>query len=233
MENDEQNPNEQSTEETVKAATPENPPKEETPQEEPPKQEIPRIILQLPAGKKRGTQPGASRGPYNKRKTDNIEEATLVNDEHTQKHNQFKNEAEAERVKYEQGQEPPPNQLPPPPKPEPEPIETETEEVEEEPKYDTDLFNGLFLLKIFDMLFPLVLKGVLSVFNKKAKKLKLANLKLDEDEKEDFEPIADQVAPIIFSKIPPLWLSGMLILYTYSRKISYELGKIPDEEEKK
>ncbi|HXD91882.1 MAG TPA: hypothetical protein VNX01_01645 [Bacteroidia bacterium] len=182
------------------------------------------MLLLNPAQKIRGVKPGEKRGSYNKNKTQQVEDAHIIEDSHAAKLHAFTEQSTQEEVKTEQV--PPP---PPPPQP-----ETKAEEIKEEPfipKYNTVLFNGMFLLKIFNVIFPQLLKGVLVLFGvKKAKKLKTAALKLEEDEQEDFGDMADEVAPYIFGKIPPLALGGILFAYTYTRKAMRELDKIPDEE---
>jgi hypothetical protein len=193
-----------------------------------------KIILQLPPAnmnhKSRGVQKGAKRGGY-KKNTEHIEEATYVNDESTQKLDEFNNEnIQYEEVSAEETKTTPEStQLAPPAPPV---IEVKQPEVIKEfkPKYNTDLFNGLFLIKIFDFIFPHVLKKILVLFGvKKAKRLKPAELKLDDDERGDFNDLADEVAPYIFGKIPPPILLTIFFGYTYSRKTIAALEKLPDE----
>jgi len=182
------------------------------------------MLLLNPPQKTRGVRPGEKRGAYNKNKTQQVEDAHIIEDSHTAKLHDFTQQSQQEEAKTEQA--PPP---PPPPQPEP-----KAEPIKEEPfvpKYNTALFNGMFLLKIFNIIFPQLLKGVLVLFGvKKAKKLKAAAFKLEEDEQEDFSDMADEVAPYVFGKIPPLALGGILFTYTYVRKAMKELDKIPDEE---
>ena len=217
----------QQTEETVYAETQQVeeiiPP--ETPQAEEP------VIISEPATtmqhKSRGVKKGAKRNPY-KKSNAHIEEATIVKDESTQKLDEFNNEnIQYEEVKAEQ---PKASTATAPP------IEPVIEVKQPEavkvfvPKYNTDLFNGLFLIKIFDFVFPHVLKKILVLFGvKKAKQLKPALLKLDDDERGDFTDLADEVAPYIFGKIPPAILLTIFFGYTYSRKTMAALEKLPDE----
>jgi hypothetical protein len=181
----------------------------------------PMLLLNAPQ-KTRGVKPGEKRGSYNKNKTQPVEDAHIIEDSHSAKLNEFTQQSQQEEAKTEQ--------VPPPP-PQPEPKAEEKKEEPFTPKYNTALFNGMFLLKIFNVIFPQLLKGVLVLFGvKKAKKLKAVALKLEEDEQEDFEDMADEVAPYIFGKIPPLALGGILFAYTYTRKAMRELDRIPDEE---
>ncbi|HTA61322.1 MAG TPA: hypothetical protein VK835_02655 [Bacteroidia bacterium] len=181
-----------------------------------------KLMLVAAPAKKRGVNPGAKRGPYNKNQT--VEDAVIEEDIHYKKLDEFTSESEYEEVIQEQA--------PPPPPPEPEERKEEEPKVFK-PKYNTHLFNGLFLLKIFNFIFPALLKSVLVLFGvSKAKKLKVANLKLEPDEQEDFEDIADEAAPYIFGKIHPMILGITLFGYTYVRKAMIELDAIPDEEEK-
>jgi hypothetical protein len=217
----------QQTEETVYAETQQVeeiiPP--ETPQAEEP------VIISEPATtmqhKSRGVKKGAKRNPY-KKSNAHIEEATIVKDESTQKLDEFNNEnIQYEEVKAEQ----PKTSTATAPPVEPV-IEVKQPEVVKVfiPKYNTDLFNGLFLIKIFDFVFPHVLKKILVLFGvKKAKQLKPALLKLDDDERGDFNDLADEVAPYIFGKIPPAILLTIFFGYTYSRKTMAALEKLPDE----
>ena len=180
-----------------------------------------KLLLVAAPTKKRGVNPGAKRGPYNKNQT--VEDAVIEEDIHYKKLEEFTSESEYEEVIQEQA--------PPPPPPEPE-VKKEEEPKVFKPKYNTHLFNGLFLLKIFNFIFPALLKSVLVLFGvSKAKKLKVANLKLEPDEQEDFEDIADEAAPYIFGKIHPMILGITLFGYTYVRKAMVELDAIPDEEE--
>ena len=182
------------------------------------------MLLLNPPKETRGVKRGEKRGAYNKNKTQVVEDAHIIEDSHTTKLNEFTQQSEQEEAKTQQAP-------PPPPPPQPEPKAEEKKEEPFIPKYNTALFNGMFLLKIFNVIFPQLLKGVLILFGvKKAKKLKTAVLKLEEDEQEDFEDMADEVAPYIFGKIPPLALGGILFAYTYTRKAMRELDKIPDEE---
>ena len=177
--------------------------------------------------KSRGVKKGAKRNPY-KKSTAHIEEATIVKDESTQKLDEFNNEnIQYEEVKAEQ----PKASTATAPHVEPV-IEVKQPEAVKVfvPKYNTDLFNGLFLIKIFDFVFPHVLKKILVLFGvKKAKQLKPALLKLDDDERGDFNDLADEVAPYIFGKIPPAILLTIFFGYTYSRKTMAALEKLPDE----
>jgi len=139
------------------------------------------VIISEPAAstkslKNWGVQKGAKRGGYKKFKEHKIiEEATVVEDESTQKLDEFNNEnIQYEEVKAEQPKASIPNTQPV------EPV-IEVKQPEEVkvfvPKYNTDLFNGLFLIKIFDFVFPHVLKKILVLFGvKKAKRLKPAVL---------------------------------------------------------
>jgi hypothetical protein len=181
-----------------------------------------RLMLVAASSKKRGVNAGAKRGPYNK--NNSVEDAVIEEDIHFKKLEEFTSESEYEEVVQEQAP-------PPPPPPEPEELKEEEPKVFK-PKYNTHLFNGLFLLKIFNFIFPALLKSVLVLFGvSKAKKLKVANLKLEPDEQEDFEDIADEAAPYIFGKIHPMILGITLFGYTYVRKAMVELDAIPDEEE--
>jgi hypothetical protein len=192
------------------------------------------VIISEPAAntkslKNWGVQKGAKRGGYKKFKEHkHIEEATIVQDESTQKLDEFNNEnIQYEEVKAEQPKAAAQNTPPV------EPV-IEVKQPEEVkvfvPKYNTDLFNGLFLIKIFDFVFPHVLKKILVLFGvKKAKRLKPAELKLDNDERGDFSDLADEVAPYIFGKIPPAILLTIFFGYTYSRKTMAALEKLPDE----
>jgi len=177
--------------------------------------------------KSRGVKKGAKRNPY-KKSTAHIEEATIVKDESTQKLDEFNNEnIQYEEVKAEQ----PKASTATAPHVEPV-IEVKQPEGVKVfvPKYNTDLFNGLFLIKIFDFVFPHVLKKILVLFGvKKAKLLKPALLKLDDDERGDFTDLADEVAPYIFGKIPPAILLTIFFGYTYSRKTMAALEKLPNE----
>jgi len=184
-----------------------------------------KLMLVAAPQKKRGVNPGTKRGPYNKN-NNNVEDAVIEEDIHFKKLDEFTSESEYEEVIQEQ--------TPPPPPPEPEERKQEAEEEPKvfKPKYNTHLFNGLFLLKIFNFIFPALLKSVLVLFGvSKAKKLKVANLKLEPDEQEDFEDIADEAAPYIFGKIHPMILGITLFGYTYVRKAMFELDAIPDDEE--
>jgi hypothetical protein len=208
------------TEQVQEIITPENQPAEEP------------VIISEPTAstmkhKSRGVQKGAKRNPY-KKSNAHIEEATIIKDESTQKLDEFNNEnIQYEEVKAEQ---PKASTATAPP------IEPVIEVKQPEavkvfvPKYNTDLFNGLFLIKIFDFVFPHVLKKILVLFGvKKAKQLKPALLKLDDDERGDFTDLADEVAPYIFGKIPPAILLTIFFGYTYSRKTMAALEKLPDE----
>jgi len=177
--------------------------------------------------KSRGVKKGAKRNPY-KKSTAHIEEATIVKDESTQKLDEFNNEnIQYEEVKAEQPKAS--TATAPPVEPVIEVKQPEAVKVFV-PKYNTDLFNGLFLIKIFDFVFPHVLKKILVLFGvKKAKQLKPALLKLDDDERGDFNDLADEVAPYIFGKIPPAILLTIFFGYTYSRKTMAALEKLPDE----
>lgn len=186
-----------------------------------PPENKPKLLLEAAPAKKRGVSPGTKRGPYNKNTT--VEDAVIEEDVHFKKLEEFTNESDYEEVVQEQA--------PPPPPPEPEKKEEEPKVFK--PKYNTHLFNGMFLLKIFNFIFPALLKGVLVLFGvSKAKKLKVANLKLEPDEQEDFQDIADEAAPYIFGKIHPMILGITLFGYTYVRKAMNELDAIPDEEDK-
>jgi hypothetical protein len=177
--------------------------------------------------KSRGVKKGAKRNPY-KKSTAHIEEATIVKDESTQKLDEFNNEnIQYEEVKAEQPKAS--TATAPPVEPVIEVKQPEAVKVFV-PKYNTDLFNGLFLIKIFDFVFPHVLKKILVLFGvKKAKLLKPALLKLDDDERGDFTDLADEVAPYIFGKIPPAILLTIFFGYTYSRKTMAALEKLPNE----
>jgi hypothetical protein len=194
-----------------------------------------KIILQLPPApdmnhKSRGVRKGTKRGGY-KKNTEHIEEATYVNDESTQKLDEFNNEnIQYEEVFAEQPTAATQNTQSAQPAP-PEPEVKQPEVIKEfKPKYNTDLFNGLFLIKIFDFIFPHILKKILVLFGvKKARHLKPAELKLDDDERGDFNDLADEVAPYIFGKIPPPILLTIFFGYTYSRKTMAALEKLPNE----
>jgi hypothetical protein len=68
---------------------------------------------------------------------------------------------------------------------------------------------------------------VFGMFSKKVKGIDPAKIKLDHQERKDLEPIADEVAKVIFAEMNPIASFLLSLSFMYGGKLMNELEKQP------
>lgn len=86
------------------------------------------------------------------------------------------------------------------------------------------LISGYLLLIVLDVLFPNIIKFVLSKFAPKYKKLNTSKIRLTKEEKEELEDSADEVAKILTQNANPIVVFFVSLSFMYTSKIlDYDL----------
>lgn len=91
------------------------------------------------------------------------------------------------------------------------------------------LVNGYMLLTLMDIVFPVAIKFIFGMFNAKAKKVSINDMKLEPEQKQSLMDSADEVAKYIFEKVNPLTMFLIASLLFYGTNFQTALNNIKDE----
>lgn len=89
------------------------------------------------------------------------------------------------------------------------------------------LISGYLLLVCINTVMPNMIVYVFGMFSKKVKGIDPAKIKLDHQERKDLEPIADEVAKVIFAEMNPIASFLLSLSFMYGGKLMNELEKQP------
>lgn len=97
-------------------------------------------------------------------------------------------------------------------------------------KNNAMLVNGYMLLSLCDFIIPNGLLFVWKMVDERVAQIKVADVKLDKDQKAALKESADQVAMYIFQKVNPLVIFGVGMAVMYASNIQSALSEIPKPE---
>jgi hypothetical protein len=89
------------------------------------------------------------------------------------------------------------------------------------------LISGYLLLVCINTVMPNMIVYVFGMFSKKVKGIDPSKIKLDHQERKDLEPIADEVAKVIFAEMNPIASFLLSLSFMYGGKLMNELEKQP------
>ena len=96
----------------------------------------------------------------------------------------------------------------------------------ENPQINKIQLSGKMLLLLIDFVFPLLSLKIVSMFDSRAQKIKVSEIKLTKEEKTELEPFADEVSKYLTEYINPLYALPILLTITYSGKIMIALENV-------
>lgn len=87
------------------------------------------------------------------------------------------------------------------------------------------LISGYLLLVCINTVMPNIIIYIFGMFNAKVKKVNPKDIKLDHQERKDLEPIADEVAKIVFAEMNPMSSFLLSLSFMYGGKLLNALDK--------